>query len=407
MSLEPNALQVTRLPDSASESRLLPVQPADEYFEVDDPQQVRRRRGAKKDAKVHVTVINQPAPAASAPTPPAAQQDPRVLPFEQGNIFSHCLECKKPILWKENHRTAEEGAYLCANNACKGAGDGSETCKAVHVSCAVKFCLKQLSLPDHKDARGITVNCQHCKGSFDIDTFSSVKVLITSFLKSRQLKWFIALFILFVISGFAWKLWAFHAIVSGSEPVDIINNPALRAYDTSQNASIVLRPTWSWREFRAYNHCVLTDWGKRALRHNPQGRINALRNNRAQMAPVFESISYAEMLGQLYHMVTDSSSPSEIDLSGYFFPCSDTGSVSFSFWGFVSHLALCVHALRWVMVGTALTYFILFLDWLIGWRAWKYVVRKSYRFTLTQQGRTHAIAPAAKVASVRRRVIIQ
>lgn len=407
MSSEPAPLQLARVTAPDAETRLLPVQPTDEYFDG-DPHQARKRRGAKKDAKVHVTVINQPAPAVTSPTQTGTQQAPQQQQhFEQGSIFSHCLECRKPVLWRENHRTAEEGAYLCANNACRGARDGSETCKAVHVACSVKFCLKQLSLPDHKDARGITVNCQHCRGSFDIDAYTSVKVLVTGFLKSRQLKWFAALFVLFVLAGFAWKVWAFHAIVSGNEPVDPINNPALRVYDSAQNASIVLRPTWTWSDFRAYNHCVLTEWGKRALRHNPQGRINALRANRAQMAPVFEEISYAEMLGQLYHMVTDSSTPSELDLSGFFFPCGNTGSVSLTFWGFVSHLAICVHALRWVLVGTAVTYLALFADWLIGWRVWKYVVRKSYRFTLTQQGRTLEIAPAVRVANVRRRVIIQ
>lgn len=197
--------------------------------------------------------------------------------------------------------------------------------------------------PANEAAFGVTFSCEACGGSFDLDLEEDSKELVLNVLRSRWLRRTVTLIVLFVLWGFVWKTWAHVYISMGWAPVDVINNPRFIYFDKAANTTDVLRPgLFSWTDWRTYNHCILTDWGKKRLLTTFERRI---RGRTVSVVPVHNDLSVLEVYSQLYSYIMDRSDDTALDLSHYFSPCSASGTLMWS-WG-VPGFAPCHDDIRW------------------------------------------------------------
>lgn len=354
---------------------------------------LRRRAGPPADSaapSINVTVVNEPSKGNNKA--PKDHVRGRRGPMEQGNVFSHCHHCREVILWHPDPLKAVR-PYQCCNNKCTG-----DLPKAFHISCIVSFC----SLPENDNAK-LTAKCDHCGGWFDLDQLRSFKLLFTSFFKSKKFWVTLALFIIFLVGGFAWKTWNFYTVVVGKEPVDLINNPALTRYNNDTKSVDVVRPLFIWRDWVAYNHCVITEWGRRRLLSDFEKHQRKLRHG--SFLPHMDSLSMSEAYSKLYSFILDTSDESYVDLTHYFSPCSDTGTLGISWRWTLSHLAICLHAWRWYIVTVMVLLFIVMIDMAIGWRVWRMIIRNTVVAQVTQAGHSYVVRPVSVVAGQRRKLI--
>ena len=365
---------------------------ADNANDNDGPRMRRQRGGHQQHAapSINVTVVTNKDGAGSK-----AKKAQREKRREQGDAFATCLHCKDPILYHEQPEKAVRPYQVCSNR-CPG-----EYPKALHVTCVPAFC----SLPGN-DNEQLTAKCDACDNSFDLDQIKSVKILLATFLTSRFLKVSLILLVVFMLSGFGWKTWNYICVAKGMEPVDLINNPALLAYDHATNQSVVVRPTWSWSNWTgwaSYNHCVITDWGKRRLLSDFDRHRRTISGG--YKLPDTRELSMAEAYTKLYSFMLDTSDETFVDMSHYFSPCSDTGTIGFSWRWLFSHVAISIHALRWYLVGAAAFGFFVSIDAAIGWKFYKLLMKKSVTFRISQGGQSYVVRKTTTVAGVRRRIV--
>lgn len=370
---------------------------AEEY--PDGTRQRRRSRQTPPNGapSINVTVVNE----RKVPWGRGGSEDDakpctgarRVM--EQGSVFTDCLHCTQPILWHPNPDKAVKPYQACSNR-CHG-----ERPKAIHVSCIPAFC----SLPEN-DNEQLTAKCEACDNSFDLDQIASVRILLVAFLTSRFLRVSLVFLALFFLSGFAWKTWNYVYVANGWEPVDLINNPALMGYNTSTNETYVLRPEWSWTNWTGwarYNHCVLTEWGRRRLLSDFDRHRRALSGG--YRPPETHELSMAEAYTKLYSFMLDTSDETFVDMSHYFSPCSDTGTIGFTWRWLFSHIAISIHALRWYLGIGLIVSVLVTIDAALGWTVYRVLMRKSTLFRVSQGGQTFVVRKARTVAGARRRII--
>ncbi len=248
---------------------------------------------------------------------------------EVGSKFARCEHCKEAVLYAVNPEVCARPYLVCSRDCT------AERPKALHCDCAL-----QVARDENNSGQILEAACPTCNHSVEVDCTENNAHLVVNLLTSRTTYALLVLALLFVLSGYVWKAWAFYYIVNRWEPIDALNNPSLVFLNRSTHREELRAPTWA-HDFLAYNHCILTDYGRRTIMAR-----TAMHTGRADKKR--KGFTIQEELAAFYALLNDmTTDEDEPDVTKYFSPCSRAGFLTPN----MGHLALCVHFLRWPLVG--------------------------------------------------------
>lgn len=296
-----------------------------------------------------------------------------------GDKLAKCAYCNEWVLYAIEP-SACASPYVVCSPACT-----AEMPRVLHLSCFDK-----MERDEAFHGNIVEEKCDVCNCTITVDLRSSSVNFLHNALTSRRAKYIALALLLFLLCGYLWKLWAFIYIVRRWEPVDAINNPALVFINHTTHREQVRVPNWS--EFHRYNHCVMTEYGKRVLLGPAGGTKRAL--------------TLVEQMSSFYSYITapDAGDDENVEMRRYFAPCSHAGAL----WLDMAHIALCFHALRYQIVAAILIWSAHRLDKLLFDGAFTKMFRRSRVAPRLLVGgapvqRRGPSSQAARIATMRRR----